>query len=151
MYLIACVSFLVNIHDNYNRCFTVANYNDRREKYKETNFSPGPPGKGQEARKVTLPGKNRPAQGGKKALQTGRNIRCMYCGSRDHSFPYCEGSDCPKLQKDQKGVWRDKFGKAYCAAFNGPRGCPSSTCRYEHACSLCPSEDHGAQSCSSTS
>lgn len=67
-------------------------------------------------------------------------VRCMYCGSRDHST---------KLHKADDGVWRDVEGQTYCINHNGPRPCPrKDACSHVHACSLCLSGDHAAQSCS---
>jgi hypothetical protein len=74
--------------------------------------------------------------------------RCMYCGSRDHVYRRCPGTGT-KLRKAEDGIWRDLEGHTYCISHNGPRPCPrKDTCSHLHACSLCFSGDHAAQSCS---
>jgi hypothetical protein len=75
-------------------------------------------------------------------------VRCMYCGSRDHSYRRCTGAGNSKLHKTDDGVWRDLEGRSYCINHNGPRPCPrQDTCVHVHACSLCLAGDHSAQSC----
>ena len=76
-------------------------------------------------------------------------VRCMYCGSRNHTYRRCPGSGSTKLHKADDGVWRDVEGQTYCINHNGPRPCPrKDACSHVHACSLCLSGDHAAQSCS---
>ena len=76
-------------------------------------------------------------------------VCCMYCGSRNHVYHCCPGMGTTKLHKAEDGIWWDVEGHTYCINHNGPCPCPcKDTCSHLHACSLCFSGDHAAQSCS---
>lgn len=74
------------------------------------------------------------------------NNACMFCGSRDHKYSLHSGP-AKFLKKDPGGIWRDDASRTYCVNFNGPFPCPrGSSCPHAHACSLCGTGSHSAQS-----
>jgi hypothetical protein len=102
---------------------------------------------------------------GNNSFRTGSNqiirrttIKCIFCGdsSGSHLSRYCDhntlvnGNPCHLYRNSPSESRRDKEGRNYCYAWNGHRGCTqqSNCSRGAHLCSLCGSQTHNAQICS---
>jgi hypothetical protein len=100
----------------------------------------------------TYQGSSSSAQGSSSRFRNSTGVRCMVCGGDDHTSNGHKGttSRANLTRKSNSWFWPgDKV--ALCWSFNGPNDCSrASACTYRHKCSLCGSEDHGAQKCSST-
>ncbi|KAF9039618.1 hypothetical protein BDZ89DRAFT_1035249 [Hymenopellis radicata] len=84
-----------------------------------------------------------------QAPSSSSGARCIYCGGRDHYHKNCPGGPACRCRKDANGHWKDKNGAEYCIGFNTNTTCRRPVCEpnFLHACSLCGSRDHGAQTC----
>jgi hypothetical protein len=83
--------------------------------------------------------------------------KCIFCGdasgthlSRDCAASTCvNGSPCFLQKHPPNNSRRDKNGRFFCFAWNGPNGCQNekSCQKGEHLCTLCGSSSHNAQLC----
>ncbi|KAF9023808.1 hypothetical protein BDZ89DRAFT_1114930 [Hymenopellis radicata] len=92
--------------------------------------------------------------GSSSTSEATKKDKCCWCASWSHRWQSCPGGAGNHCNKDAQSYWVDAKGGQYCVGFNSNVGCKRSSrgkgCDsfFAHACSLCGSRDHGAQTCS---
>ena len=76
--------------------------------------------------------------------------KCIYWAKTSHGSRSCPETETAVLICNRNGdkQWKIKAtGLQICFGFNGPNGCRTPICSFEHICSLCGAKDHSCQSC----
>lgn len=71
---------------------------------------------------------------------------CFVCLDPSHRGRKCPRKENGYIVKDAEGHWKGPGDVLLCFRWNGPYGCDVAKCEFRHACTVCGSSDHSAQS-----
>ena len=71
---------------------------------------------------------------------------CFICLDPSHRGLKCPRKENGYLAKSAEGQWKAPGDIRLCFKWNGPYGCSNPGCEYKHACTICGTSAHSAQS-----
>ena len=71
---------------------------------------------------------------------------CFVCLDPNHQSKRCPRKENGFIVRDAEGKWKAPGDVLLCFRWNGPSGCSFPNCRFSHACTVCGTPAHSAQS-----